>query len=155
MYKFSRCHAVIFHSFFRSIYWFLAKNRPVSNKIRAEIITPIFEKKHRFISEIGWLIVKTGRISVFYRYSRCPVRFRPNFLKFHNFFWIFKNWRISTYAEFSNTAQDHGQAPVFIWPTGDAGRHPPPHPFLPSPSDERHPHLSLEKPRAGHLRRFC
>jgi hypothetical protein len=59
MYKFSRCHAVIFHGFFIQFTVF-SKNRPISEKIA----TPIFGKNHRFINEIGRLIIKIGRISV-------------------------------------------------------------------------------------------
>jgi hypothetical protein len=65
------------------------KNRLISGKIRPEIATPIFEKNHRFIGEIGRLIVKTDRISVF-QISTIPqsstVCFDRIFMNFADFF---------------------------------------------------------------------
>jgi hypothetical protein len=45
------------------------KIHPVSGKIHPEIAPMNFGKSHRFIGEVGRLITKTGRISVF---QICP-----------------------------------------------------------------------------------
>jgi hypothetical protein len=88
IYKFSRCHAAVFHSFSFHLPIF-GKNRPVSGKIRPKIATAIFRKNYRFIGEVGRLIVKTGRILVF-QISTVPpssqVCFSRIFPNFTNFF---------------------------------------------------------------------
>jgi hypothetical protein len=61
------CHLLIF-----------SKNRLVYDKIRPKITTPISGKSRRFICEIGRLIAKIGRISIFLIStipSSSPVRF--------------------------------------------------------------------------------
>jgi hypothetical protein len=88
MYIFSRCHAVVFHDFLFYLPIF-GKNRSVSGKIHPEIATSIFEKNHRFIGEIGRLIIKTGQISVFQISTvppSSPVHFGQIFPNFIDFF---------------------------------------------------------------------
>jgi hypothetical protein len=77
MYKFNRCHTVIFYGFLFQLPIF-GKNHPISNKIRPEITTPIFGKNRRFIGEIGRLITKTDQISVF-QISTVPPSFPVHF----------------------------------------------------------------------------
>jgi hypothetical protein len=80
IYKFNRCHAVIFTVFSFHLLIF-DKNRPVSAKIRPEITTPIFFKKRRFIGE-------TSRISVFPVFTvppSSPVCFNQIFSNFTDF----------------------------------------------------------------------
>jgi hypothetical protein len=98
MYKFSRCHIVIFHGFSSHLLNF-DKNQPVSDKDRPELATPIFRK--------------TGRISVFPVFtvpSSSLVHFGRIFLIFTDFCRIFQKPTGSVRsgfpcsAEFSNTA---------------------------------------------------
>jgi hypothetical protein len=88
MYKFSRCHVIIFTVFSFHLPIF-SKNHPVSDKIRPEIVTSIFEKTGRFIGE-------TSRISVFPVFTAPP----PSSICFGRIFHVFAEFfEISDFFE--------------------------------------------------------
>jgi hypothetical protein len=73
MYKFSRCHIVIFHVFSFHLPNF-DKNQPVSDKDRLGLTTPVFRKNQPHFSVFG-----------FHRSSVVSGAFRSNFADFHRF----------------------------------------------------------------------
>jgi hypothetical protein len=82
MYKFSRCHAVIFHDFFIQFTDFWQKSPIFLAKFVRKSPCPFLEKTGRFIGE-------TGRISVFLVFIVHPsstVHFGRIFLNFTDFF---------------------------------------------------------------------
>jgi hypothetical protein len=102
MYKFSRCHIVVFHVFSVHLLNF-DKNQLVSGKNRSELATPVFEKTVRFIGQTDRFIDEIGCISVFSVFTvppSSPVRFNRIFLIFTDFYQIFQKPTGSVRSDF-------------------------------------------------------